>query len=77
MDRGPWQATVHGVTRSRTQLEQLKIQSMHSLIVWLRCPFHCWPVARALTAPPVILASQAGILSGQLVLDSPDLQENA
>ena len=27
MDRGAWQATVHGVSKSRTQLKQL---SMHS-----------------------------------------------
>ena len=34
-------------------------------------------MARAFSASPVILASRAGILSGQLVLDSPDPQENA
>ena len=28
MDRGVWQATVHGVTQSQTELKQL---SMHSL----------------------------------------------
>ena len=33
MDRGAWQATVHGVTKSQTQL---KLISMHIQILWLK-----------------------------------------
>ena len=29
MDRGAWQATVHGVTKSWTQLKQLNMQAQH------------------------------------------------
>ena len=29
MDRGPWQATVHQVANSRTQLKQLSMQGSH------------------------------------------------
>ena len=29
MDRGPWRATVHGVTKSRIQLKQLIMQGSH------------------------------------------------
>ena len=42
MDRGAWWATLHGVTRSRTQLKQL---SRHArCLLWrcgqCRCPIH-------------------------------------
>ena len=35
MDRGAWQATVHGVTKSQTRLKRL---SMHALENTLFCP---------------------------------------
>ena len=35
MDRGAWQATVHGVTKSQTRLKRL---SMHALENILFCP---------------------------------------
>ena len=31
MDRGPWQATVHRVAKSRTQVKQLSTQGSHSV----------------------------------------------
>ena len=33
MDRGAWWATVHGVTKSRTWLKQLSVNSIHKIIV--------------------------------------------
>ena len=33
MDRGAWQATVHGVTKSWTHLKQLSVNSGHFHIV--------------------------------------------
>ena len=33
MDTGPWWATVHGVTKSRTRLKQLSGSCIHKIIV--------------------------------------------
>ena len=33
MDKGACQATVHGVTKSRTRLKQLSVNSIHKIIV--------------------------------------------
>ena len=34
MDRGAWRATVHGVTKSRTQLTHLPVQSTKELALF-------------------------------------------
>ena len=33
MDRGAWRATVHGVTKSWTQLKQLSMQAQITLVI--------------------------------------------
>ena len=40
MDRGAWQATVHGVAKSRTRLKQL---SIHTYVASESCPSWSFP----------------------------------
>ena len=36
-DRGAWQATVHGVAKSQTQLSHLHTSMSQALVEWLHC----------------------------------------
>ena len=51
MDRGAWQATVHGVTKSRTWLKQL---SIHASTCWQSSKFCLQPGPHTITLDPYV-----------------------
>ena len=44
MDRGAWQAAVHGDAKSQTRLKQLSMHAKAILIIIIGtdCSFYCW-----------------------------------